>query len=220
MEKKGSTLIFGLGFTSEYIVRSITERGKDDVNEVILIGVFNVDEYRRKQADNTLNDVKKFLDIIHVKYNWRFININKDFPEIVNEIASLISGRNNNSNLEFYLIGGMRIINFALYYYAMLAKSFGLNVRVFSYTEDMSKKYELAVQIPRMLTESEIEILKLLEHETYMELSEMAKRLNKALSTISKQVSEMEKEGFLRCSEGRPKKCEKTILASIALTLI
>ncbi len=190
---EGNTLVFGLGFTSEYIVRSITERGRDNIDEVVLMGVFNIDDFRRKQADNALNDVKKFLDIINVKYKWKYINVNKDFAEILYEVANELSGKNN---LEFYLIGGMRIINFVLYYYAMLAKRFGLNVRVFNYTEDMSKKYELPVEIPRRLTDSEAEILKLFKFENSIEISIMADRLQKTLSTISKQVSEMEEEGF------------------------
>lgn len=214
---EGNTLVFGLGFTSEYIVRSITERGRDNIDELVLIGVFNIDDFRRKQADNALNDVKKFLDIINVKYKWKYVDVNKDFAEILYEVANELSGKNN---LEFYLIGGMRIINFVLYYYAMLAKRFGLNVRVFNYTEDMSKKYELPVEIPRRLTDSEAEILKLFKFENSIEISIMADRLQKTLSTISKQVSEMEEEGFLECTKARPKTCRKTILGRIALTFI
>ncbi|ACP34584.1 CRISPR locus-related DNA-binding protein [Sulfolobus islandicus L.S.2.15] len=214
---EGNTLVFGLGFTSEYIVRSITERGRDNIDEVVLIGVFNIDDFRRKQADNALNDVKKFLDIINVKYKWKYVDVNKDFAEILYEVANELSGKNN---LEFYLIGGMRIINFVLYYYATLAKRFGLNVRVFNYTEDMSKKYELPVEIPRRLTDSEAEILKLFKFENSIEISIMADRLQKTLSTISKQVSEMEEEGFLECTKTRPKTCRKTILGRIALTFI
>jgi len=130
--------------------------------------VFNIDDFRRKQADNALNDVKKFLDIINVKYKWKYVDVNKDFAEILYEVANELSGKNN---LEFYLIGGMRIINFVLYYYAMLAKRFGLNVRVFNYTEDMSKKYELPVEIPRRLTDSEAELLNCLSSRTPLRLA-------------------------------------------------
>ncbi|AWR98358.1 CRISPR locus-related DNA-binding protein [Acidianus sulfidivorans JP7] len=214
---EGNTLVFGLGFTSEYIVRSVTERGKDGIEEVVLFGVFNIDEFRKKQADNALNDVKRFLEIINVKYKWKYLDVSRDFHEILYEVANELSGKNN---MEFYLIGGMRIINFVLYYYAMLAKGFGLNVKVFSYTEDMSKKYELPVGLPRRLTESEAEILRLFNLEDSIEISTIANKLQKTLSTISKQVSDMEEEGFLQCTKTRPKICKKTVLGKIALTFI
>ncbi|QGA53996.1 CRISPR locus-related DNA-binding protein [Sulfolobus sp. E5-1-F] len=212
---EGNTLVFGLGFTSEYIIRNITERGRSDIDEVVLFGVFNIDDYRRKQAESALEDVKKFLNIINVKYKWKYVDINRDFADILYEIANVLSGK---KSLEFYLIGGMRIINFALYYYAMLAKVFGVNVRVFSYTEDMSKKYELPVEIPRRLTDSEFEILKLFKFEDSIEISKIADKLQKTLSTVSKQVSQMEQEGFLECTKTRPKTCKKTSFGRIALT--
>ena len=208
-------LIFGVGFTSEYVIRVISEKGLQDVSLVYLFSVWNSDEYRRKQAENIIKDITKYFDTVKVKHTVKFLDVNKEFDEIVLDIASTLT---STDNLEFYLIGGMRIINFALYYYALLCKSLGKNVRAFSYTEDMSRKYEVLLSLPGKVSESQLEIMKVLENGE-MEIGELAGKLGKSLSTISKQMSDLEEKGYVNCSATKPKTCELTQIGKLLLKI-
>ena len=208
-------LVFGVGFTSEYVIRVITEKGLQDISSVYLFSVWNTDEYRRKQAEDVINNISKYLDTVKVKYMVKYLDVNKEFGGIVSDIASSLT---STDNLEFYLIGGMRIINLALYYYALICKSLGKNVRVFSYTEDMSRKYEVLISLPAKVSESQLEIMKVLENGE-REIGELALKLKKSLSTVSKQMSDLEEKGYVSCSETKPKKCKLTQLGEVVVKI-
>ena len=208
-------LIFGVGFTAEYVIRVITEKGLQNVSSVYLFSVWNPDEYRRRQAEEVINNISKYLDTVKIKYTVKYLDINKDFSGIVLDIASTLAYMDN---LEFYLIGGMRIINLALYYYALLCKSLGKNVKAFSYTEDMTKKYEVLLSLPGKVSESQLEIMKMLE-KGEMEIEAIRERLGKSLSTVSKQISELEERGYVVCSETKPKKCKLTQLGELLVKI-
>mgnify|MGYP001772520447 FL=1 len=209
-------LIFGVGFTSEYVIRVITEKGLQNVSSVYLFSVWNTDEYRRKQAEEVINDISKYLDTLKVKYTVKYLDVNKEFSGIVLDIASSLT---STDNLEFYLIGGMRIVNLALYYYALVCKSLGKKVRVFSYTEDMSRKYEVLISFPAKVSESQLEIMRVLE-KGEIEIGELAEKLKKSLSTVSKQISDLEEIGYVSCSETRPKRCKLTQLGEVLLKVL
>jgi len=209
-------LIFGVGFTAEYVVRIITERGSQNISSIYLFSVWSEDEFRRKQTENAIKSITDFLSVLNIKYVTKYIDINKEFEEIVLEVASTLSSLDD---LEFYLIGGMRIINLALYYYALICKNLGKNVRVFSYTEDISKKYNLPAEIPSQISEKELEVLKEFKFEKEMEIEEVAKRLDKALTTISRQISDLEEKGYLECIKTKPKKCKLSKLGEIMIKI-
>lgn len=209
-------LVFGLGFTSEYIIRIIANRGISDVKEVYLFSVWNVDEFRKRQSEETINTVMKVLSAAGVKeIRPKYLNIDTTFDDIVLQIAEVVRGE----NLEFYLIGGMRVLNLALYYYAMLAQQVGKKVKILSFTEDMEKRYELPAKIPRKIGENHVEILRLMSDEKDWEIENISKQLGKSLSTISKQISDLEEENYIECKLKKPKICRITNLGKIIVEL-
>jgi len=108
------------------------------------------------------------------------------------------------------------VINLALYYYALLCKNLGKKVRAFSYTEDMSRKYEILLSLPGKVSGSQFEIMKVLE-KGEMEIEKIREKLGKSLSTVSKQISELEEKGYVICSQTKPKKCKLTQLGELLL---
>ncbi|BAB66660.1 CRISPR-associated transcriptional regulator Csa3 [Sulfurisphaera tokodaii] len=214
MEEK-VTLVFGVGFTAEYIIRAITERGIKDVLDVAIFSVTSEEEFRKRQAQETMDSILKYLSAIGISGHPKYISIKEPFDFIVYQISDLLWTRNN---LEFYIIGGMRILNLALYFYAILAKTLGKRVKAYSYTEDMSYKYELPVMIPAKPSDAEYEILEYLGSkygEVYM--NDIAKILNKSLPTISKQIDFLENQGYVECKETKPKPCKITDLGKVCL---
>ncbi|QIW24473.1 CRISPR-associated transcriptional regulator Csa3 [Sulfolobus sp. S-194] len=214
MEEK-VTLVFGVGFTADYVIRTISERGIKDVSTVAVFSVSSEEEYRKRQAQETMDTIIKYLSAIKVTSYPKYISIKQPFDYIIYQISDVLWTKNN---LEFYIIGGMRILNLALYYYAMLAKALGKRVKAYSYTEDMSYKYELPVIIPAKPSDAEFEILAYLGSkygEAYM--NDIAKILNKSLPTISKQINFLESQGYVECEETKPKPCKITDLGKVCL---
>ena len=214
MEEK-VTLVFGVGFTAEYVIRAISERGIKDVSAVAVFSVASEEEFRKRQAEEAMDAIIKYLSAIGITGYPKYISIKEPFDFIVYQVSDVLWTKNN---LEFYIIGGMRILNLALYYYAMLAKALGKRVKAYSYTEDMSYKYELPVIIPAKPSDAGYEILDYLGSkygEVYM--NDIAKILNKSLPTISKQIDFLEKQGYVECKETKPKPCKITDLGKVCL---
>lgn len=217
-------LIFGLGFTSEYVIRIIANRGVSDVNSVYLFSVFNLEDFRKKQSEETINTAYKVLSAAGIKdIKPRYLDISKSFDDIVLQVAEYVRG----DNLEFYLIGGMRVINLALFYYAIMASHMGKKVKIFSYTENMDRRYDIPERVPKKLGEGHIEILRFMSREekassytrTEWEIEQISKALEKSLSTISKQIQDLEEENYVICTTKRPKICKLTNLGRIAVEL-
>lgn len=204
-------LVFSIGFTAEHGIKAVTERGLQDISSVYLFSAWEENDYRRKQSEDTISNIARYLSALSVKYITKYLDVNKDFGKILLDIASTLS---STDNLEFYLIGGARVINLALYYYALAYKNLGKNVKVFSYSEDLTKKYEVLLSIPAKVTESQFEIIKTLRYGE-MEIEELAEKLGKSLPTISKQTSDLEEKGYIICTKTRPKRCKLSQLGEM-----
>jgi len=68
----------------------------------------------------------------------------------------------------------------------------------------MNKKYEILLSLPGKVSGSQFEIMKVLE-KGEMEIEKIREKLGKSLSTVSKQISELEEKGYVIRSQTKPK---------------
>ncbi|ARM76980.1 CRISPR-associated CARF protein Csa3 [Acidianus manzaensis] len=208
-------LVLSLGFTVEYLVRIISTRGTSDVEKIIIFTSFGEDPLSRKRAEDTINYAKDYLSKAGLNYEIKALDISKSFLNVVLQIAETLKKYNE---MEIYILGGMRLFALSLYYYGLVAKSLNKNVKVILYTEDMSLIGELPLTIPEKLKDEEIKILKVIENQK--SLKDIAKSLNKSISTISKQMDSLEENKLVECQKiGNLKQCKITELGKILLQL-
>ncbi len=208
MNVKKQAMVFTIGFTIDYLVKAMTNRGIKGNEEVVLISTLATDEFSKKRAEETLRYALDYISKLGLKYFIKHLDIYTSFNNVVYQIHEVLR---DYDELEIYLIGGMRILSLASYYYAILISPFK-KVKVISYTENMDNSYELPT-ILHKLPESE-ELMKLLEElHSPKEIKEIANNLGKSISTISKQLDKV--SDLIDCEEGRPKKCKLNEIGKI-----
>ncbi|TRM98237.1 CRISPR locus-related DNA-binding protein, partial [Sulfolobus sp. F1] len=115
--------------------------------------------------------------------------------------------------VEIYIIGGMRILGIASYYYSILISPFK-KIKAVCFTENMENSYELLTYVPRAPEGKEI-IELMSELKEPREIKEIASNLNKTVSTVSKQLSKI--SDLVDCVDSRPKRCKLNELGRILL---
>lgn len=210
MPEKGTALVFTMGFTVDYLVKATAMRGIMGDEEVVFLTVFSTDELSKRKAEDAIKYATDYVTKLGLKFTVKYIDVNVPFEQIVFQVHKELEPY---SSLEIYIIGGMRILGLATYYYAILTSPFK-KIEVFSFTEDMEVKYKLPVNIPRPPMSSEL-IRLMAELKEEREIKEVAERLGKTISTISKQLGKL--EGLVECREGRPKRCKLNEIGKILL---
>ncbi|ADB86687.1 CRISPR-associated CARF protein Csa3 [Saccharolobus islandicus] len=211
------TLVISLGFTVEYLVRVISNRGLKDVDGVVVFSVYGKDEFSKKRSDETLRYAEDYLNKVGVKnYILKYVNVDVPFEEILSQINDVLHPY---IEIEFHLIGGMRVLLLSLYYYAMLCNLVKKKVKMTLYTEDFASSYEPPLNLPEIPESREaLEIVRLLNREGEMKLSDIAKKLGKSESTISKQLDLL--DGLIECRKIQNKKmCKLSPMGKILITM-
>ncbi|PVU77221.1 CRISPR locus-related DNA-binding protein [Sulfolobus islandicus] len=211
------TLVISLGFTVEYLVRVISNRGLKDVDGVVVFSVYGKDEFSKKRSDETLRYAEDYLNKVGVKnYILKYVNVDVPFEEILSQINDVLHPY---IEIEFHLIGGMRVLLLSLYYYAMLCNLVKKKVKMTLYTEDFANSYEPPLNLPEIPESREaLEIVRLLNREGEMKLSDIAKKLGKSESTISKQLDLL--DGLIECRKIQNKKmCKLSPMGKILITM-
>ena len=201
----------------EYLVRVISNRGLKDVDGVVVFSVYGKDEFSKKRSDETLRYAEDYLNKVGVKnYILKYVNVDVPFEEILSQINDVLHPY---IEIEFHLIGGMRVLLLSLYYYAMLCNLVKKKVKMTLYTEDFANSYEPPLNLPEIPESREaLEIVRLLNREGEMKLSDIAKKLGKSESTISKQLDLL--DGLIECRKIQNKKmCKLSPMGKILITM-
>jgi len=170
----------------EKVVKILSKRGIRDVDSVILFDFWENDETRRAIKERTAEEVLSYLDALNLRHNLYYLDLSRQFHEIVIEVAR----KAYCEDTELYLTSREVVVNIAFYYFALLCGK----MRVF---DEEGRK--IIARLPERVSEAELEILSLLREEK--EIHEVAEELGKALSTVSKQISELEEKALVVCTE-------------------
>lgn len=210
-----TSIVFNIGFSSEYVIKTITYRGVQGVDKILLVTGMPKDELSKKRNNDAITTIVNYLNtvginnvkVLRVELNTSFENILLQLSEELGKI---------DDDIEFYLIGGMRILLLALYYTAQILSKVR-KVKVIAFDESMQISYELPLSIPKIpITASQIELLKTLSKR--QSISEISEKLNKSESTILKQIESL--EGLVDCKKrGKVRECETTIMGKVVLNL-
>lgn len=205
-----------LGFTAEFVIRPLTEHKLKDIEKVILITTESEDPLSSERARKTLDEVIRTLSMMNVNYKICKININKNFDDIVKYISQCLRGEK--SQWLVYIIGGMRLLNLALYYYSLLARSLGKDIVVKSYTEDYRVSTDVPVTLPHIPKGKEwVDVLRVFE--IIHSLEEASDILGKSTSTVSKQVKSIEE--LLECKRKEKEKvCKINSMGEVVLNIL
>lgn len=210
-----TTLIFNVGFSSEYVIKALTHRGMEGVTRVILVTAMPKDELSRRRNEDTLNAILKYLNIVGVEdVKVISVDIDTSFENILLQISNL--GKFDDY-VELYLIGGMRILLLALYYLALILGRVR-KVKVYAFDESMQNSYELPISIPKVPTQEQLKLLELLT--TRLSLNDVAKMMDKSESTIVSQLNALGE--LVNCERigRRAKSCESTVMGKVMLNLM
>ena len=210
-----TVIIFNIGFSSEYVIKALTYRGVKGVNKVILVTATPKDELSKKRNEDAMNAILNYLNVVGIK-NVKVVSVdvNASFDEILLQISSGVGKFDD--DVEFYLIGGMRILLLSLYYIAQLISKFK-KVKVVAYDESMQNSYQIPTSLPRIPSKAQVELLKTFEKR--QSVSEASKEVGKSESTILKQISSL--EGLINCEkEGKARECETTVMGKVILNLV
>jgi CRISPR-associated protein Csa3 len=149
-------------------------------------------------------------------YILKYVNVDVPFEVILSQINDVLHPY---IEIEFHLIGGMRVLLLSIYYYAMLCNLVKKKVKMTLYTEDFANSYEPPLNLPEIPESREaLEIVRLLNREGEMKLSDIAKKLGKSESTISKQLDLL--DGLIECRKIQNKKmCKLSPMGKILITM-
>ena len=189
----------------EKVIEVLIRRGTSDIEAVFLFDIWYFNEVKRAIKEESEERVLKFLDASKLKYELTHIDTAQPFYKAVIEIARKIKC----DKAELYLTNKEIIINLALYYFALICGK----IKVFD-----SEGKQLLNRVPERVSEAQLEVLSLLREEK--EVQKLAEEMGKSLSTLSKQISELEEKGLVICSSTRPKKCKATEIGLILLAVI
>ena len=188
----------------ESVVRVLSRRGVENVDRVLLFDIWYYDEAKRDLQEKKTEEVLKYLDALKLKYSLAHLDVSQPFHAVVIEIARRTECRKG----EAYLTGRDTTANLALYYFSLICGK----IKVFD-----GEGREIPNKVPERVSEAQLEVLSLLREEK--EVQKLAEEMGKSLSTLSKQISELEEKGLVTCSSTRPKKCRATEAGLILLAV-
>ncbi|MEM0373311.1 MAG: CRISPR-associated CARF protein Csa3, partial [Sulfolobales archaeon] len=183
-----TTLIFNVGFSSEYVIKALTFRWVKNVNRIFLITSTPKNELSKKRNENALTAIPSYLNVVGIKdVKVLRVEVDTSFDNILLQISTGLGKFDD--DVEFYLIGGVRILLLSLYYIAQILSRIK-KIRIVAFDENMQNSYDLPLTTPKIpKTRSQIKLLKvLMKRQTISEISE---KLGKSASTILRQLDSL-----------------------------
>ena len=191
------------------VVNILAKRGAEGVSKVLLFDAWYYDETKRKLKEGIVEEVRKYLESMKMSCTMTYLDISQEFYKVIIDIITKIQCK---EATEIYLVSREDVMNLAFFYFALLCRQMYKKVRIF----DGGGK-EILNRLPEKVSKAQLEVIKMLTEEK--EIEELTKLLGKSLSTLSKQISTLERKGLVSCTTTRPKKCILTQLGKILLTI-
>ena len=209
-------LVFNVGFTTDYVIKAVTQRGTRDVSKVILVTALAKDELARKKNADAMNAIISFLNVAGVKeVRPLTVDVDTTFENILLQLSAGLGKLDE--EVEIYLVGGMRILLLSLYYLSQLLNTI-VKVKVVAFDENMKTAYDIPLTLPKIpKSGAQIEVLKALRVKRTV--GELAELLGKTQSTVIKQLDSL--DGLIECKKvGRERECEVSALGKVLLNLL
>ncbi len=216
-------LVATVGFDEKFIIRMITREGLNPGDKLFLFTLEPIGE----KALKAIRSVKDFV----FKYHGREVEVKEDtvnvydFADALLKLIPAIRGIvETYDEVVVNLSGGMRILIIELLLAVMLAcRSYrNPNIKIEVETEnfenivDISMLSELIFAIDE-LTKGKIKLLETVANVGEIPMNELARKMNKDLSSISRQAQDLIYAGLLEELSKRPKTLKLTPLGRILL---
>lgn len=211
--------VITLGFEEKFAVRMITRRGLDEGDRLLaLTGP------RTEQAGRAITFLVEFAARYYgsrVAVEVEELNPALGFEELVRRVYEAVSSRAGlGERVVFNLSGGMRALCLASLLAAQLLAASGVSVEVELETEDSSALLSVPrplLNLPSAALELTAEKLKILGAlaEGPATARELAEKLGRDFTTVSKHLRALEKLELLRAEGGRPKRYSANSLAQL-----
>jgi len=211
-----TSIVFNIGFSSEYVIKALTYRGVQGINKIFLITALPKDELSKKRNEDAITTILNYLNVVGIKnVKVLSVDVNTTFDKILLQISTELGKIDD--DLEIYLIGGMRILLLSLYYIAQIMSKIK-KIKAIAFDESMQNSYELLLTIPKIpATSSQIELLKALTKR--QSITEVSRKLEKSESTVLKQIESLGE--LVDCEKsGKTRECEITNIGKVVLNLI
>ena len=208
--------MFNVGFSSDYVIKVMTQRGVGGVNRVYLVTAMAKDDYARRKNEDAMHAIINYFNVVGVRdVRPVSVDIDRDFEDILLQVSASLGKLDE--DVEVYLIGGMRVLLLALYYLAQVLDAF-VKVRAIAYDEGMQNSYLLPLRPPKVpKTQAQVEVLRALT--TRLSVGELAERLGKSQSTVLKQLESLGE--LVDCEKvGKERVCEASVLGRVVLSLM
>jgi len=192
--------IFTFGWSPEFVVRPLVEKGfsRDDV--IVLIASKPETDYARKRVEEAYKHVGNFLQMAGVsKLYYREVDTNKDIIDICKDIVRVVKEFEPAGIFKFYLTGGMRVLVIATLIVAKLLHSSGMQVEIELSREDRPISYTIPVRLLELtadiLTKTHIEVLKLLKAHLEARFEDLA--IGRSEVTVRKHLTKLRERGLV-----------------------
>jgi len=159
-------MVFSFGWSWEFVSRAIVSRGGVSESDLVVLvaplGGVSVEEERYRRA---VDAVKRFVLNIGGREPVEVsVNANVEFEDLVasvsRELSKLLPGF---TCVEFYLIGGMRLLVLALLFSALILQGLGVKVEVYGGPENLPRVTRIPISslgATMRFTRRQIELLR------------------------------------------------------------
>ncbi len=159
-------LVFSFGWSWEFVSRAIVSRGGISEGDlVVLVAPVSGVDVEEERYRGAVEAVRRFLlnvggrDPVEVR-----VDVDVEFEDLITsvsrELSKFIPGF---TYVEFYLIGGMRVLILALLFVASMLRSLGVKVKVYCGPETLPKITRVPLEVLEgigRLTERQVEVLR------------------------------------------------------------
>ena len=192
--------VFTFGWSAEFVIRPLAERGVSKEDTVVLIANKPESDYAKKRADEALQEVKKFLSMAGIEnVHYAEIELGESFERICRQILRIVLNvAKSDEAVEFYLTGGMRVLVVAALVVAVLLTLKDRDVEVIVYREDRPIAYEIPIQLLRFqlnVTKSQLEIMNYLKINGEGTFEDLA--IGRSEITVRKHLTKLREIGLV-----------------------
>jgi len=204
------------------------EDGLSKGDVILLISSKPESDYAKKRVEEAYQQVSSFVGMVGLSesLHYREIDVNRGFLEICRDIVRVIKDTERSygsKRLRFYLTGGMRVLIVACLMVAKLLSSTSRAVEVKVSREDRPISFVIPVGLlklePREITESQLEVLRLLKRFGEASFEELA--IGRSEVTVRKHLTKLREKGVVSYTLKKKKQVYRlTPLGELLLELV
>ncbi|WP_160164889.1 helix-turn-helix domain-containing protein [Candidatus Acidianus copahuensis] len=210
MEPKKYIVVATIGFTIDFVMRRVSDLGRENVSRIIAVSLDIGDESARKRVEGTFNVISRFLLGMNIQPGLQFIQSGKSAISSCRKILeNAVSLSGNEGIVDLFLTGGSRVLVTSMLISALtLERNLAKKVQITSYGESFDTKFIMNVgQISAFISLGEthrqiLEEIKKIGKEDFSP-SDIIQKLGIPKSTFYKKLDELRESGLITRTNGR-----------------